>query len=93
VKTFEEAFIVVVPSCPASDRAQTQQIMERAQERGDRLRELLDEIREHERLKIILGATLAGSCCPFHALLNAFSLGLQVGMEMEMSETGGVEVE
>lgn len=91
MKTFQEALDTVILTAPVSaPQEQVTELMQRIVDRMKRTQSLCDEAAEHERLAFVLAATAEACCCRKHAMLNAFTMGLQVGMEMEKSETGGV---
>lgn len=92
MKTFTEALELVAPSCDSSDHAKARELGAAVLERAARLDPVVREVQADKRLKVLLHAATANSCCVHHALLNVFILGLHTGMEMEMAETGGVDL-
>lgn len=94
MKTFEEAFNTVVITEPADVPAERVcQIVQQMKARREKIAAIFQEIDANEKLGRGLELIYGVSCCAKHAMLNAFKLGLQVGMEMERSETGGVAIE
>jgi len=93
MKTFEEAFSEMFPTIKASaSPEEMQRFLQEGHEHVLRLKELSAEVGAHPRVRQLLVGTMAASCFQEHGLLNVFQSGLVVGMAMERSETGGIQL-
>lgn len=92
MKTFEEALgsiCITVPMEEVTPQLQAE-ILARVADRVQRVRGLLDEAASNQHLEKVMESYLQVSQCLHCAMLNAFHLGLEVGMEMEKSEAGAL---
>jgi hypothetical protein len=83
VKTFEEALETLVKISKGDADIEYD---------AGRYGDMLMEIANNERVQVLMAALLDTTCCPLHAGIKAFILGVRVGMEMETNETGGVDL-
>lgn len=91
MKSLDEAVNAVVRVIPPHSPEAVHEEAERWRHdvRG-RLHDVLVEAISHPLVKIALDNLAEEACCARHGLGSAFLLGLQIGMEMERSETGGI---
>lgn len=94
MKTFQEAFrtVVAVESTADMTPEREKEIVDRLFTERQRFQALSSEIDSDQFVEMMVEGTVNASCCQKHACLNAFKIGLRIGMEMERSETGGVQL-
>lgn len=96
MKTFSEAAMMIGRRINIADEAEVAATIEHLKEVQDRHSDLAHEALQSEEFQTMLTMWLQVAAQPnansvVSALFSAFMLGLMIGMEMEKSETGGIQ--
>lgn len=92
MKTFNEAFFAVVSIGAVQSEAEERRVQSEAAERGARFLSIAEEIHSHGPLLCIVQGILDTDASMQEAMLGAVELGVRIGMEMERSENGGIDL-